>query len=205
MRPPSLLAIRTRRRKPRAMFRRTSISRIIIALFIPRLRYARHRIRPRPRHRSRAIREQRPGLEIRRQRQQRAMGFGLQRFRTLIHFRSVGCAVVQVQADEGEHEAERLDFGDGFAKPDDGEDDDEDTLDEAGDGVCDGRDHGEQDEGDDVLAEVEGAVEEEFDEEAAVVECARVVGQLDGGVVEEVEDQREAFGPEPEREREHEC
>lgn len=63
-----------------------------------------------------------------------------------------------------------MDGGGGVAEPDDGSDDDEDAFDERGDRVGDGGDEGEEHEGDDVLPEVEDAVEEELEGEPAVVE-----------------------------------
>ena len=56
-----------------------------------------------------------------------------------------------------------MDGGGGVSEPDDGDDDDEDAFDERGDGVGDWRDHGQEHEGDDVLPEVEDAVEDELD------------------------------------------
>ena len=77
--------------------------------------------------------------------------------------------------------------GDAVAEPHDGEEDDGDTLDLACDGVSDGGDDGEEGEGDEALHEMESAVEDEFECETAVVIGAwLVVGEVDGGILEEV-------------------
>lgn len=48
------------------------------------------------------------------------------------------CAVVEVEAQTRQGDAEGLDWGRGAAEPDDCEGDDPDALDERGDGVGDG-------------------------------------------------------------------
>lgn len=95
----------------------------------------------------------------------------------------VAGSVVEVEAQESQGDAERLDRGGGAAEPDDGDDDDEDALDEGGDGVGDGGDHGEDDEGEDVLGEVGDAVEDEFEREGSVVKRAGFVREVYGAVV----------------------
>ena len=91
-----------------------------------------------------------------------------------------------------------MDGGDAVAEPDDSEEDDGDTLDLARDGVGDGGDDGEEGKGDQALHEVKGAVKDEFEREPAmVVGACLVVGEVDGGVLEKVRDELEAFGPEP--------
>lgn len=91
-------------------------------------------------------------------------------------FGGVAGSVVEVEADEGEGDAGGLDGGGGVPEPDDCGDDDEDAFDEGGDGVGDWGDHGQQHEGDDVLSEVEDAVEDELDRQAAVVQRVVFVG-----------------------------
>lgn len=73
-----------------------------------------------------------------------------------------------------------------MAEPDDGDDDDEDAFDEGGDGVGDGRDHREEYKGNDVLAEVEGAVKEKLEGEAGRAETVFRRGQLEREVVRKV-------------------
>lgn len=113
-------------------------------------------------------------------------------------------AVVHVQAEEGEGNAGALDPGGWAAEPDEGDGDDEDALEQAGDGVGDGGDHGQQLEGDDVLAKVERAVEDELENQAAVVEALRPLVQVNGPVVQEVAQHLDALGPEPDGGREDE-
>lgn len=78
-------------------------------------------------------------------------------------------AVVEIQTEEGEGDADGLDIGGGVAEPENGDDDDKNTFDEAGHGVCHGRDHREQDESKDVLTKVEGPIEHKFKGEPTVV------------------------------------
>lgn len=82
----------------------------------------------------------------------------------------MGGAVVEVEAEEGEGDAGGLDGRRGVAEPDDGDGDDEDAFDEGGDRVGDWGDEREEHERDDVLPEVEDAVEDEFERQAAVVQ-----------------------------------
>lgn len=74
-------------------------------------------------------------LEIRSQRQQITLRLGRS---PLIHLRRITRAVIQIQPHKRERQAKRLYLRDGLAEPDDCKDDDEDALDQAGDGVGDG-------------------------------------------------------------------
>ena len=121
-----------------------------------------------------------------------------------ISFCSVAGTVVEVEAYESEEDTGGLDRGGSAAEPDNSDDDDENALDERGDRVGDRRDHGEEYECDDVLGEVEDAVEDELDGEAAVVECVVVVDEVDGAVTKEISKKGKAFGPDPEGECEEE-
>ncbi len=78
-----------------------------------------------------------------------------------------GCAraVVQVQTEERQGDATGLERRGAGAKPDDCDDDDENAFYQRSDAVGDGGDEGEQDESEDVLSEVEYAVEEKFEGE----------------------------------------
>ena len=67
----------------------------------------------------------------------------MQQPRSSVGFCGVAGSVVEVETEEGQGDAEALDARHAVAEPDDGEGNDEDALDEAGDGVGDGRDHGE--------------------------------------------------------------
>lgn len=89
-------------------------------------------------------------------------------------------------------------YGSGFAaKPDYSSDDDEDALDKGRNGVSNRGDHGEQHEGNNVLAEVKNAVEDELQSQSAVIERRGLVHEIDGAVGVEVAEEAEAFGPEP--------
>lgn len=72
-------------------------------------------------------------------------------------------AVVEIEAKEGKSDAEGLHRGRVAAKPDNRDDDNEDAFDEGGDTVGDGGDEREENKGEDVLPEVEDAVEEELE------------------------------------------
>ena len=91
------------------------------------------------------------------------------------------------------------------AKPEDGGNDDEDALDEGSDGVGYWGDKGKENEGENILGEVEDSIEDEFKGEAAGRESQRR-RHIDEGVtgVEERGNESEAFGPEPERESKQE-
>ena len=69
-----------------------------------------------------------------------------------------------------------MDGSGAVAEPDDRHDDDEYALDERSDGVGYWGHHGEEDERDDVLSEVEDAVKHELECQAAVVEGVVFVG-----------------------------
>ena len=77
--------------------------------------------------------------------------------------------VVQVEAQEREADANGLDLCGRGAEPNDGDDDDEHALYQGGHGVRHRRHHGEQDESDDVLAEVEDAVENKLQAQSSVI------------------------------------
>lgn len=72
------------------------------------------------------------------------------------------CAIVEIEAEESESYSKSLNFGGRVAEVQDCHDDNEDAFDERGDGVRDRRDHGKENECDDVLTEVEGTVEEKL-------------------------------------------
>ena len=70
--------------------------------------------------------------------------------------------VVHVQTGKGHSDTKGLDGVNGLGEPQDGDADDGDTFDEGGDRVSDRRGGCEDDESDDVLGKVDGAVEEEI-------------------------------------------
>ena len=70
--------------------------------------------------------------------------------------------VVHVQAGEGHDDSDGLHGVNGLGEPEDCDADDGDTFDEGSDGISDGRSGGEDYEGDDVLGEMDGSVEEEI-------------------------------------------
>ena len=74
-------------------------------------------------------------------------------------------AVVQPQPEEGHRHPRALDPRNLLAGPDDGEADDGDALDEGRDRVGDGGGAGENGEGEEVLGEMDAAVEDKVDEE----------------------------------------
>ena len=113
-------------------------------------------------------------------------------------------AVIQVQAEESEGDADGLHVGCWRAEPDDGDDNDEDAFQQRGDAVSDWRNHRQQDKGEDILPEVERAVEDELHRQAAVIERVGRLCEVHRAVPEEVAYDREAFGPEPDRARQDE-
>ena len=70
-------------------------------------------------------------------------------------------AVVEVQANEREHDAEPLGRGDALPEPGDRDEDDKHALEQVRDAVRDGRHVREDLEGEHVLRKVHGAVQEE--------------------------------------------
>ena len=75
---------------------------------------------------------------------------------------TLGLVVIHVQAGKGHGDANGLDGVNRLGKPEDGDANDGDTLDEGSNRVSDGRGRGEDDESDDVLGKVDGAIEEEI-------------------------------------------
>ena len=70
--------------------------------------------------------------------------------------------VIHVKTGKSHDDSDGLDGVNGLGKPEDGDADNGDAFDEGSDGISDGRSGGEDYEGDDVLSEMHGAVEEKI-------------------------------------------
>lgn len=107
--------------------------------------------------------------------------------------------IVEIQAKEGECNTDSLQTSGWTAEPYNGQDNDPDAFNQTGDGIGDGRDHGEENESKNILTPVKGAIEEKLQGEGAVVQ--RSVLERDGASVDNIVYQDNTFGPEPDRER----
>ncbi len=98
-----------------------------------------------------------------RQWQQRAIDTQTLELSFAVRFGAVTGAIVEIKTYECETDAEGLNRRGIVAEPDDGDNDDKNTLDKRGDRVGDWRDERKKNKGKDVLSEVEDAVEKELE------------------------------------------